>query len=250
MNKEKFKVYKNVFDNATIKAIFDLMAKGIIKGIESPIKIGKESNVFSGIRKIKEKGKIREERVAIKIYRIAACDFKRMKKYLFLDPRFKVATSRRKIVLQWAKREFGNLNKAYKKNVAVPKPITVKENVIVMEFIGNKKPEEMPIPAGLLKDILPEKPRKFFLELIKEVKKLYNAGLVHSDLSEYNILNYKEKPIIIDLSHALPVKFAGHLEYLRRDIKNIVKFFSKLKIEIDEKEVEGFIRGKITKIDI
>ncbi|MEM1577622.1 MAG: RIO1 family regulatory kinase/ATPase [Candidatus Pacearchaeota archaeon] len=238
--KENLKAYKNVFERSTIKAIFDLIAKGIIKGMESPIKIGKESNIFSAIREIDGK----DERVALKIYRISTCDFKRMKKYLILDPRYKVGNSRKTIILQWAKREFSNLTKCYKNNISVPKPIARKDNVIVMEFIGNKKVDEMPIPASLLKDKIPKNTKKFFLCLIEEIKKMYlNAKIIHGDLSEYNILNYNEKPIIIDLSHGLPA--IGYREYLRRDIENIVRFFKKLNLDIDKEEIEKYITKEI-----
>lgn len=243
--KEEFKVYKNVFDKSTIQSIFDLMAKNIIEGLESPIKIGKESNIFSGIRIINGK----KERVALKIYRISACDFKRMKKYLILDPRFKVGNSRKTVVLQWAKREFSNLTKCYKKNISVPKPIARKDNIIVMEFIGNKKIDEMPMAASLLKDKIPKNTEKFFLELIKEIRKMYlDAKIIHGDLSEFNILNYREKPIIIDLSHGLPA--IGFKEYLKRDINNITRFFKKLNLNINEEELENYIKGKINEINI
>lgn len=240
--KEEFKVYKNVFDKSTIKAVFDLMAKGIIKGIESPIKIGKESNIFSAIRENEK-----EERVALKIYRISACDFKKMKKYLLLDPRYKVGNSRKTIVLQWAKREFSNLTKCYKNKVSVPKPIARKDNVIVMEFIGNKEIEEMPISASLLKEKIPKNPEKFFLELAKEIRNMYlNAKIIHGDLSEFNILNFNEKPVIIDLSHGLPA--IGYKEFLRRDIENIIRFFKKLNLDIDKQNLEKYITGETNNI--
>lgn len=241
MRREEFKVYKDVFDSATIKTVFDLIAKGVVEGIESPIKIGKESNVFSGLRRLNGK----KERVAIKIYRIAACDFKKMKKYLILDPRFRVAKSRRKIVLQWAKREFSNLKKAYEKGVSVPKPIAVKDNVLVMEFIGEKNPNFLPITAKLLKDENPKKPEKFYLKLVGEIKKLYErAKLVHGDLSEFNIFNYKEEPILIDLSHSLPTRFSGHVLYLRKDLKNIIRYFSKIIKEVEYQELFEYVLGK------
>ncbi len=243
--REKFKVYKDVFDASTSKVIFDLMAKHIIEGLEAPIKIGKESNVFSALKKKKK----RIERVAVKIYRVMTCDFRRMNKYLTIDPRFIVRKSRKATVSAWAKREFTNLNKAYKAGVVCPKPIAVKENVLVMEFIGSKY-GKMPTPAPLLKDVLPNNMKQFFLLLAEQTAILFQkAKLVHGDLSEFNIMNYKEKPIIIDLSHALPVSFATlhYREFLQRDINNLARFFTKHGLNINKQALYNYIVGKITK---
>ena len=230
-SREKFKVYKNVFENFTIKSITYLIDKQVIVGLESPIKIGKESNVFSGIRKYDNE----EERVAIKIYRIGSSDFGKMLSYLKLDPRFKAVGSKRQTISVWARREFKNLNKAYTSGVRCPNPIAVKNNILVMEFIGNKNTNKNvnPLPAPLLSQIAPAKPEQFFKELKQQMRMLFQkAKLVHSDLSEFNILNYKEKPYIIDFSHALPVNpYAPYKEFLIRDVKNISKFFSKLGIK-------------------
>lgn len=243
--REKFKVYKDVFDASTSKVIFDLMAKHVIEGLEAPIKIGKESNVFSALKK----GKKRTVRVAVKIYRVMACDFRRMNKYLTIDQRFIVRRSRKATVSVWAKREFTNLNKAYKSGVTCPKPIAVKENVLVMEFVGSKY-GKMPAPAPLLKDALPRNVKQFFLLLAEQAAILFQkAKLVHGDLSEFNIMNYKEKPVIIDLSHALPVSFATvhYKEFLQRDINNLVRFFTKHGLNINKEVLHNYVVGEITK---
>ena len=68
------------------------------------------------------------------------------------------------------------------------------------------------------------------------LKKIVKAGLVHGDFSAYNILYYK-KPWIIDFSHAMPIHhhvFA--LDFLKKDITNINKFFSKLGVGVKDDE--------------
>jgi len=69
--------------------------------------------------------------------------------------------------------------------------------------------------------------------LIKEVKKLYKIGLVHGDLSAFNILNFNDKPVLIDFSQATITKNYQAEELLKRDIKNIVQFFNKLGVKVD-----------------
>ena len=234
MKVEKFKIYKDVFEPTTINALWKLITRGIIEGLESPIKIGKESNVFSALTKNKE-------RLAVKIYRIEDCNFKRMYDYLSMDTRFKSQRGRRAIVLTWAKREYRNLNKAYEAGISVPKPIALCDNVLVMEFIGEKSPEKHPAAAPLLKDSI-DNPKEMFSKLLLNLSKLYNkTKLVHGDLSEFNILNLNEKPVIIDLSHATITRDAGNL--FERDVKNICRFFNKFNMKLEPEQLAKEIKG-------
>jgi RIO kinase 1 len=76
------------------------------------------------------------------------------------------------------------------------------------------------------------------------MKKLYKAGLVHGDLSAFNILNYKNKPVIIDLSHAIPVLSNSSHELLERDVNNICRFFNKKGFDMNPVDVLKEIKGK------
>lgn len=235
--KQKSKVYKNVFDNNTMNNIWELLTHKKLLGLESPIKLGKEGNIFSAIDN-------RGKRIAVKIYRITSCDFFKMRKYLEIDPRFKLKKSRKTIIETWAKREFLNLHRAYKSKVNVPKPIAIYKNVIAMEFIGEKNKDNMPIPAPLLKYSIPKNPEEFFSKLINNIKLLYRSNIIHADLSEFNILNYRENPIIIDLSHGLPTNTTVSNEMLERDVRNIFKFFKKLGLKTSEEEIMKKIKTK------
>ncbi|MBU2617467.1 MAG: serine protein kinase RIO, partial [Euryarchaeota archaeon] len=138
---EDLKVWGDVFDVPTLKALYQLANKGIIKAMGGVVSTGKEANVFHAIGK--------EGELAIKIYKIATSDFKVMQEYLIGDPRFKnIKHSKKDIVLAWARKELRNLSRAYDAGVRVPKPIVVERNILVMEFIGKDG-----VPAPLLKDI-------------------------------------------------------------------------------------------------
>jgi len=62
---------------------------------------------------------------------------------------------------------------------------------------------------------------------------------VHGDLSEFNILNYRENPVLIDFSQATTVKSLNAVELMKRDMKNLQRFFNKhgLDIELSEETV-------------
>ena len=221
--KEKWKIYKNVFDSATILNLVKLQSQHHFDGIESPIALGKEANVFTAL-----KGR---KRIIVKVYRVENCNFNKMYQYIAPDPRFSGMKKRRRLVIfSWVQREYRNLLKA-RKVIRVPTPIAVKDNVLLMEFIGRDK------PAPLLKDMPPENLKKFFEKITENIKKLYTAGMVHADLSEFNILNFEQEPVFIDWSQATTTEHPEAKEFLKRDVGNVVRFFSKQGLDLDEESV-------------
>jgi RIO kinase 1 len=81
-----------------------------------------------------------------------------------------------------------------------------------------------------------DEPRKVFERIIRNVKLLYRAGLVHADLSEYNVLLLDSKPYLIDFSQSTVLAHPNAAHWLRRDIRNICRYFSKLGIRAPEQE--------------
>jgi RIO kinase 1 len=63
------------------------------------------------------------------------------------------------------------------------------------------------------------------------------AELVHGDISAFNVLIHKNKPYIIDLGQGILTEHPNALEYLKRDIKNIVRYFKKYNIRADENKI-------------
>ncbi len=221
---EKFKTMHNVFDDFTNRTIFKLMSEGRFRGLESPISIGKESNVFSALT---EEGK----RVIVKIYRLETCDFNRMYDYIKDDPRYTgLKDKKRKVIFVWVQREYRNLMNARDAQVSVPIPITFSNNVLVLEFVGRNGSI-----APKLKDSIPKNKKQFFDKTIDDIRKLYKSGLVHADLSAFNILNFDDNPVFIDMSQATVLKHPRAEEFLERDVRNICIFFRKVGLKVDEK---------------
>ena len=170
------------------------------------------------------------EELAVKIYLTVSAEFKKgMLPYIEGDARFgKVRRDTRSLIYAWALKEFKNLKKAYEVGVRVPKPYVVEKNVLVVEFIG-----EDGIPAPLLKEYVPKQPEKVYEKILDYVKTLYRkGGLVHGDLSEYNIMVKDEEPVIFDVSQAVLLSHPLADQLLRRDIANLNRFFSKLKVKV------------------
>src|SRR3989338_1005924 len=230
-NQERFRIQSGVFDEFTFRNLFELQSRGIYDELIGPIQEGKESK-FSLDKKDNSK-------IIVKIYFVQNCDFNKMYEYIRQDPRYEyLKKHRRDIILAWVQREYRNLIYAQRAHISAPKPITWEQNIIVEEMIGDKD------PAPALKDVIPQNPQKFMEEIIKQMKGLYQQGLVHGDLSAFNILNYKNKPFIIDFSQGTVVKTPNSEELLRRDIKNVLQLFRKLGINADVEETFIKVVGK------
>lgn len=225
--REDFKTMHNVFDEFTNRTLYKLITRGHFEGLESPISIGKESNIFSAVKKDGTK-------VIVKVYRLETCDFNRMYDYIRDDSRFiNLKKGKRKIIFSWVQREYRNLLKAREANVSVPTPFTFSNNVLVLEFIGDGG--EI---APKLKDAAPKNPGEFFDKIIMNMKKLHKAGLVHADLSAFNILNHDERPVFIDFSQGTTLESPRAIEYLERDIRNVCNFFKKIGLKADEEKAK------------
>jgi RIO kinase 1 len=146
---------------------------------------------------------------------------------------------RRSVILHWVQREYRNLLKAREAGVRVPKPIAIKNYILVMEFIG--KGDEI---APALKDKQPEDISGFFKDIVLNMKKLYKAGLVHADLSAFNILNLDDKPVFIDFSQTSSLQDSRAQEYLSRDVRNVCMYFRKIGLKVNEEDVLKEIKSK------
>lgn len=213
-------VVEGVFDTETQKTIYELYNRNILDEIEFVISTGKEANVYYAIGP--------EQDLAVKIYRIKTAETRFMWPYVIGDPRFKrIRRKTRDLIFAWAEKEFKNLNRARTAKVRVPKPFAVRKNILVMEFIGTDGD-----PAPLLKNCTLSKPQKVFDTLLKYVKLLFQkAKLVHADLSEFNIL-YTDEPVIIDISQGVVLDHPNAREFLIRDLKNLLHYFSSFEIEL------------------
>ena len=219
---EDRKVSSEIFDKATLQVLYKLANQGHLDVLNGAISTGKEANVLKGI---KDDGSI----VAVKIYRIATSDFKKMQYYIAGDPRFNVRSSnKRQLINNWVNKEFRNLTRLKDAGVNVPEAITSLNNVLIIEFIGDEDGN----PAPTVKNLPPEDPNDFYEKLVDQMDRFINkAHLIHGDLSSYNILNFDEEPVIIDVSQSVVRDHIIANELLERDIKNISFEFSRMGVD-------------------
>ncbi len=227
---DQFKVEQSVFDDATFAALYKLVQDSHVEAFGGPISTGKEANVYHAL------GDDRE--VAVKIYRINASNFKQMRDYLEGDPRFEgLGGKKTDVVLAWVKKESANLERAARAGVRVPEPIAVQRNVLVMEYIGNDDDGR----AKRLGEVHIENPRTAYEVLREYMRRLYSAGLIHGDLSEYNVVFHEGELVVIDLGQAVTVHHPNSREFLERDCTNVANFFARQGLEVTGEGLLEFV---------
>jgi RIO kinase 1 len=227
---DQFKVEQSVFDDATFAAIYKLVQDGHIEAFGGPLSTGKEANVYEAL------GRDGTD-VAVKIYRINASNFRQMRSYLEGDPRFQgIGNDKGKIVLAWVRKEFANLERARKAGVRVPEPIAVERNVLVMELVGLVEER-----ARRLSEVNVENPETAY-EVVREyMRRLYSAGLIHGDLSEYNLIIHEGELVVIDLGQAVTIHHPNADEFLQRDCTNVANFFTRQGLDVDDDELYEYV---------
>ncbi|MEI6768854.1 MAG: PA4780 family RIO1-like protein kinase [Betaproteobacteria bacterium] len=124
----------------------------------------------------------------------------------------------------WQSAEVDALYRLAAAGVRVPKPHNFCEGVLLMELVTDANGDAAP----RLNDIQMSAPeaKKHHASLIKEVVRMLCAGVVHGDLSEFNILMAADGPVIIDLPQAVDAAGNNHAQrMLLRDVNNLRQYF-------------------------
>ena len=226
---DQFKVEASVFDDATFAALYKLVQDGHIDAFGGPISTGKEANVYTALSG--------EQTVAVKVYRINASDFEEMGEYMEGDPRFEsLGGDKKSIVIAWVRKEFANLQRARLAGVRVPDPTAVERNVLVMEYLGTEQGR-----GKRLGEVHIENPDTAY-EVVREyVRRLYDAGLVHGDLSEYNIIVHDSQLYVIDLGQAVTFHHPNSEDFLERDCRNVANFFHRQGVDTGPDQLLAYV---------
>jgi RIO kinase 1 len=218
------KSYDEVFNQQNLMRIYKLMSDGVLDRFDLTISTGKEGNVFRA-------STVDGSFVAVKIFRTATATFGEMYKYVAGDPRFRGVggKNRSRLVMVWAEKEYMNLGLMHRAGVRVPSPIAVNKNILVMEYIGDESE-----PARQLRNADLADPDAVARTIFDYIALAYRkSSLVHSDLSEFNILMLGEEPVLIDLGQAVLKEHPHAQEWLERDVNNIVRYFRKQGVRLD-----------------
>ena len=124
----------------------------------------------------------------------------------------------------WHNAEVDALYKLADAGVRVPTPYGCFDGVLLMELVTDDSGEVAP----RLNDVAmsAEQAREDHAVIIRDIVRMLCAGLVHGDLSEFNVLVDSYGPVIIDLPQAVDAAANNHAEWmLERDINNMRSYY-------------------------
>jgi RIO kinase 1 len=131
----------------------------------------------------------------------------------------------------WQHAEVDALYRLAAAGVRVPTPYNFHEGVLLMELVADEEGE----PAPRLNDVVlsAEVARQYHAVLVRQVVLMLCAGIVHGDLSEYNVLVDSEGPVIIDLPQAIDAAANNNASrLLERDVDNLATYFGQFAPEL------------------
>lgn len=150
---------------------------------------------------------------------------------------------------QRASREFELLGYAWQGGARVPEPGRRVENMFSMQYLGT--PEAV---APMLQHVRLLDPKPFLGSVVAAIEGLAEAGVVHSDLSPFNILVHQERPWFIDLAAGIRVDRLGAppwvrlgeaLRALEKGVASLRRYFLRYGLELSSAEVLAQVRAKI-----
>jgi len=218
----------------TPKSLEALVRDGLVDKVLRPLKSGKEAAVYV----VQSEGEIR----CAKVYKEAN---KRgfHKQALYQEGR-KVRNSRQARAMEknsrfgrkqqeevWQNAEVEALYKLSAVGVRVPQPYNFVEGVLLMELVVDEQGAAAPRLNDLT--LTHEQAIEYHGHLIKEVVKMLCVGIVHGDLSEFNILIDSTGPVIIDLPQAVDAAANNNApSMLERDVSNLAAYFGQFAPEL------------------
>jgi RIO kinase 2 len=203
-----------------------LSNRNIITAIGPQIGIGKEAEVYLAHDSL-EQDKI------LKMFRLGRSSFKQIKRKRDVNTG---TNSWLLLNIDTAKKEYDILTYLKDSSTSFPSPLYRSFHCIVME----------PIYGSRLSDIENlDYPELVLQKIISNMTIAYHKGYINGDLNEYNILVNDDDIFILDWPQAVRVNTTNADVMLTRDVKNIVKFFSrKFEIERDIDNIINIIKGK------
>jgi RIO kinase 1 len=218
----------------TPKSIEPLVRDGLVDEVLRPLKSGKEAAVYV----VLSEGEIR----CAKVYKdVNKRGFHKQAQY---QEGRKVRNSRQARAMEknsrfgrqqqeevWQNAEVDALYRLAAAGVRVPQPYNFIEGVLLMELVTDEHGSAAPRLNDLA--LTREQALEYHGLLIKEVVRMLCAGLVHGDLSEYNVLVDANGPVIIDLPQAVDAAANNNAaRMLERDVDNLADYFGRFAPEL------------------
>jgi RIO kinase 1 len=206
-----------------------LLEEGLIDGVVRQLMSGKEAMVFvvrcgdeTRCAKVYKEPDRRSFRQAVDYTENRKTKITRQARAMAKGTRF----GRKAQEHAWQSAEVDALYRLAAAGVRVPRPYIFHDGVLLMELVADEHGEAAPRLNDLL--LSPDEARDYHERLIREVVRMLCAGVVHGDLSEFNILIDSDGPVIIDLPQAVDAAGNNHApNILERDVANLRNYFGR-----------------------
>jgi len=206
-----------------------LIDEGLIDGVQRQLMSGKEAMVFvvrcgeeTRCAKVYKEATHRSFRQAVDYTENRKVKNTRQARAMAKGTKF----GRQAQEAAWQSAEVDALYRLAAAGVRVPKPYNFHEGVLLMELVADDNGEAAP----RLNDVAftAEAAQRHHTALVREVVRMLCAGIVHGDLSEFNILLSHDGPVIIDLPQAVDAAGNNHASrMLLRDVDNLRQYFGR-----------------------
>ena len=216
------------------KRLQPLVEEGVIDGVVRQLMSGKEAMVFvvraggeARCAKVYKEADKRSFRQAVDYTENRKTKNSRQARAMAKGTRYGRESQER----AWQSAEVDALNRLAAAGVRVPKPYNFHDGVLIMELVtdteGNAAPRLNDVEFSV------DEARDFHQRLMGEVVRMLCAGVIHGDLSEFNILAGADGPVIIDLPQAVDAAGNNHAPaMLERDVANLRNFFGRFAPEV------------------
>jgi RIO kinase 1 len=143
----------------------------------------------------------------------------------------KTRYGRQLLAQQWPATELAMLERLWQAGADVPYPLTATDDGLLMQYVGDEEQAAPPLAKARLNrrevDVA-------FELLVANLRTLVEVGIVHADLSPYNVLWWEGRLWFIDFPQAVDIAKSVHaMEFLHRDVVNICTWFGRKGHEID-----------------
>jgi RIO kinase 1 len=238
-----------------IEELEPFLDEGLITGITRPIKSGKEAAVYL----CRANPSTTDERLAaLKVYHPRdRRNFKDTSRYV--EGRVLSQSVRRGIARKgkagrelerglWIEHEWAALGWLHRNGVRVPRPLARSDAAILMAWVGD---DNGPAPQLRSLRLDPAEGRTIYEELLRQVRLMLNANVIHADLSAYNVLVWDDEPWIIDVPQSIdPREHRQADELLKRDVTRICEHFARSGVSEDPDQLAADLWTEWTFADL